>query len=93
MLALIIATKNDVSPEYSNSTLIGRCHHNMLEIVDKHVFSCPTFRAFKLGKANPRSLHARHFELRSLLWRNAWYVSEGTAELRRRRNYVPNYCR
>ena len=41
MLALIIATKNDVSPEYSNSTLIGRCHHNMLEIVDKHVLVVP----------------------------------------------------
>jgi len=81
MIALILATKNDVSPGYSKSTLIGMCHHNLLEVVDKTCFSCPTFRAFQLGKANPRPLHARHFELRSLLRRNAWYVYEGTAEL------------
>lgn len=81
MIALILATKNDVSPEYSKSTLIGMCYHDVLEVVDKVSFSCPTFRTFQLGQANTRPLRVRHVELRRLLWHNAWYVCEGTAKL------------
>jgi hypothetical protein len=81
MIALIIATKNEVSPEYSKSTLIGLSIVVAFQLVAEMRFSCPTFCAFQLGKADSRSLYARHSELRRLLRCNSWYVRKGTAEV------------
>lgn len=67
MIALIIATKNEVSPEYSKSTLIGVSIVVAFQLVTEIRFSCSSFRSLQLGKADPRSLYARHSELRRLL--------------------------
>ena len=68
MIALILATKNEVSPEYSKGTLIGVSIVVAFHLVAELCFSCPTLRAFQLGKADPRPLYTRHSELRCLLW-------------------------
>lgn len=81
MIALMIATKNDVSPEYSKSTLIGLSVMVVFQLVAEMRFSCPTFCALQLGKADPRSLYARYSELRRLLRCNSPYVRKGAAEV------------
>ena len=73
MMALIIATKNEASPECSKSTLIGLPMSTVMafQLVAEIRSSCPTFCALQLGKADARSLYAGHSELRRLLWRNS----------------------
>ena len=81
MIALILATKNDVFPEYSKSTLIGMLIEVAFLIAAEMRFSCSTFCAFQLGKADSGPLRARHLELRCVLRCNSWYVREGTTEV------------
>jgi len=73
MMALIIATKNEASLEYSKSTLIGLPVSIVMafQLVAEMRSSCSTFCALQLGKTDERSLYAGHSELRRLLWRNS----------------------
>ena len=81
MIALILATKNEVSPEYSKSTLISMSIVVAFHVVAETRLSRSAFCAFQLGKAGSRPLLARHAEFRRLLWCNTRYVREGTAEV------------
>lgn len=81
MIALILATKNEVSTEYSKSTLIGLPFVMAFQLVAEMRSSCSTFCALQLGKADSRPLCAGHSELRCLLWFNSWYLRKGTTEV------------
>lgn len=69
MLCLILATKNDVPDDYSNSTLVGEYSFvpRGVMMFKTFTYSRSTVRPLELGNPDQRALHFGGFNLPYLL--------------------------